>query len=368
MNHIPYMQRAYALALKGKGRTLPNPMVGAVIVKGGRVVAEGWHKYYGGDHAEVDAIKKAGDKARGATLYVTLEPCSHFGLTPPCTEAITKAGIKKVVVGVLDPNPITHGKSVKILRKAGIEVQVGFLEQELTQMNEAFNKYIRTKMPLVVAKCAQTLDGKIATATGQSKWITSSESRAHAHRKRNEFDAIMVGINTVLQDDPQLNPTKKDKVLKKIVVDSSLRIPLKARLLHVRRPSDVIVVTTARASKKKIQQLTNKGVQVWVAPAKGIHRHVDLRWLFKELGKKKIAYMLIEGGGRLIGRALKDGLGDRMMIYGAPQIIGDQKGLSAIAGLNIQHIDRALELKNVTIQSIGKDFLIEGELDVHGHR
>ncbi len=353
------MQRALELAKKGCGRTSPNPMVGALLVKGGKVIAEGYHHFCGGDHAEVDALKKIGSRARAATLYVTLEPCAHWGRTPPCTEAIIKAGIKKVVVGVLDPNPRTHGKSVHILRKAGIEVQVGFLEQELTQMNEAFNKYIRTKMPFVVAKCAQTLDGKIATATGKSKWITSLKSREHAHRKRHEFDAIMVGINTVLQDDPQLNPTNSLKRLKKIVVDSSLRIPLKARLLHVRHPSDVIVVTTVRASEKKIQRLTKKGVRVWVAPAKGVHSHVDLRWLFKELAKNEMVYVLIEGGGRLIGRALKDGLVDRMMIYVAPKIIGDQNALSAIAGLNIQNITQALKLKNMTVQKIGEDILLE---------
>ncbi|MBI3602258.1 MAG: bifunctional diaminohydroxyphosphoribosylaminopyrimidine deaminase/5-amino-6-(5-phosphoribosylamino)uracil reductase RibD [Candidatus Omnitrophica bacterium] len=356
------MQRALELAKYGHGRTSPNPMVGAVIVKGGRIIAEGWHKRCGGDHAEVNALRKIGSRAQGATLYVTLEPCSHWGRTPPCTEAIIKAGVKKVVVGVLDPNPRIHGKSVHLLRKAGIKVEVGFLQEKLWSMNEVFNKYITKRMPFVVAKCAQTIDGKIATATGQSKWITSPKSREHAHRKRNEFDAMMVGINTVLQDDPQLNPTRKNKRLKKIVVDSSLRIPLKARLLHTTNPSDVIVATTARASEKKIQQLTNKGVQVWVAPARGEHSHVDLKWLFKELAKNEMAYVLIEGGGRLIGRALKDRLVDRMMIYVAPKIIGDQNALSAMAGLNVQNINQALELKNVRVQKIGDDFLIEGYL------
>ena len=367
MNHIDYMQRAYELARKGRGRTSPNPMVGAVIVKGGRLIAQGWHKYYGGDHAEVDAIKKAGVKASGATLYVTLEPCCHFGLTPPCTDAIIKAGIKKVVVGVLDPNPITHGRSVKILRQAGIAVSLGFLQEELTRMNEAFHKYIQTQWPFVTAKCAQTIDGKIATASGQSQWITSEKARAFAHRKRDEFDAIMVGINTVLQDDPGLNPTWKDKILKKIVVDSTLRIPLGATLFKGVRPSDVIVATTARASKKKMQQMIKRGIQVWAAPAKGQHGHVDLRWVMRKLGKQRIAHVLIEGGGRLIGRALKDGLVDRMMVYIAPKIIGDQNAASAIAGLNVRNLQKALVLKDMTVQKIGEDFLIEGRIHVHRH-
>lgn len=368
MNHIHYMQRAYALARKGRGRTSPNPMVGAVIVKGGRIIAEGWHKYYGGDHAEVDAIKKAGVKARGATLYVTLEPCCHFGLTPPCTDAIIKAGIKKVVVGVLDPNPITHGKSVKILCQAGIAVSLGFLQEELTRMNEAFNKYIQTKLPFMTAKCAQTIDGKIATASGQSQWITSAKARAFAHRKRDEFDAIMVGINTVLQDDPGLNPARKDKILKKIVVDSTLRIPLGATLFKGVKPSDVIVVTTKRAAKKKMQQMIKRGIEVWVAPAKGRHGHVDLRWVMKELGKQRIAHVLIEGGGRLIGRALKDGLVDRMMVYIAPKIIGDQNAVSAIAGLNVRNLQKALVLKDMTVQKIGEDILVEGNVVYGNHR
>ena len=360
--HLKYMQRAFELAQKGKGFTSPNPMVGTVIVKQGKIVGEGWHKRCGGDHAEVDAFKKAGDKARGATLYVTLEPCSHFGRTPPCTHAIIKAGIKKVFIGVLDPNPLTHGKSLALLRKAKIEVEVGFLQEELTRMNEVFNKYITQNMPFVVAKCAQTLDGKIATATGESKWITSDETRKYAHDKRSEFDAIMVGINTVLKDNPQLNATRKDKFLTKIVVDSSLQISLKAKLFQGAKPAQVIVATTAKASKKKIQEFSNKGVQVLIAPSKGRRDHVDLKWLVKELAKKEIPYILIEGGGRLIGRALKDRVVDRLMIYVAPKIIGDQTAVSSISGLNIQKIEGVLELKEMSIQPIGTDFLIEGRI------
>ncbi|MEI7998619.1 MAG: bifunctional diaminohydroxyphosphoribosylaminopyrimidine deaminase/5-amino-6-(5-phosphoribosylamino)uracil reductase RibD [Candidatus Omnitrophota bacterium] len=360
-----YMQKAFELAQRGKGSTSPNPMVAAVIVKNGRIIAEGFHKRCGGDHAEVDAFKKAGLNAKGATLYVTLEPCSHVGRTPPCTDAIIKAGIKKVVIGVLDPNPVNHGKSIKILRHAGIEVESGFLKEELTLMNKVFNKYITKCLPYTVAKCAQTLDGKIATATGDSKWITSQEARDYAREKRGEFDAIMVGINTVLKDDPQLNSTRKDKNLKKIIVDSSLKTPINARLF-ASGVGDVIVVTTAKASKKKIQQFKDKGVCLWEAPAKG--EHVDLVWLFKKLAKNEIAHVLIEGGGRLIGRALKDGLVDAMMIYIAPKIIGDQGAISSIAGLNVHKVNRALELRNMMVKNIGQDLLIEGEVYVHRNR
>lgn len=365
--HKKYIQQAYKLALKGKGLTSPNPMVGAVVVKAGKVIATGWHKRCGADHAEVDALKKIGDKARGATLHVTLEPCTHHGRTPACTDAIIKAGIKKVVIGVLDPNPVNDGKSVKILQKAGIQVEAGFLKSELAEMNEAFNKYITKKMPFVTAKCAQTLDGKIATSTGDSKWITSDQTRDYARRRRHNFDAIMVGINTVLADNPQLNPVPRKQNFKKIVVDSTLKTSLKAQLFVGTKPSNIIIATTKKASKSKIKQFTKKGVQILIAPSKGKHSHVDLRWLMKDLGKKEISNLLIEGGGRLIGRALKDGLVDKLNIYIAPKIIGDQNAISSIAGLNITKIDRALKLKDIRIEKLGEEFLLEASI-VYGHR
>lgn len=360
--HITYMRIAQAEAEKGRGTTSPNPMVGAVIVKAGRIIAKGWHHQCGGDHAEVDALKKAGDKARGATMYVTLEPCSHFGRTGPCTQAIINAGIKKVIIGAFDPNPKTHKKSVTILQKAGLSVETGVMAEELTAMNKAFNKYITKKLPYVTAKCAQTLDGKIATVLGESKWITGEEARHYAYRLRNQFDAIMVGINTVLLDDPKLNPIPHNKPIKKIVVDSSLRLPLKANLFKDTNPSDVIVATTSKAPKGKVEQFVQKGIKVWVTPAKGEHRHVNLKWLMKELAKEEIAHVLIEGGGRLIGRALKDKLVDHMMIYVAPKIIGDQSATGSIAGLNIMHINQALKLTETTVKKIGDDILIEGNI------
>ncbi len=366
MNDDAYMQCAYELALKGRGRTSPNPMVGAVIVKGGKIVGRGFHERCGGDHAEIAALKDAGAKAKGAVMYVTLEPCAHYGRTPPCVKSIIDSGIAKVVIGMKDPNPLMNGKSVSILNKFGIKVEVGCMETVLARMNEVFIKYIKERVPFVTAKIAQTIDGKIATANGSSKWITSSASRDYARARRDEFDAIMAGANTVAKDDPGLNPSSKDKKLKKIIVDSTLRISLKAKLFLDSDPSDIIVATTQQASQAKVQTFIKKGVRVFIAPAKGKHRHVDLKWLMKELVKIEISSVLIEGGGRLIGRALKDGLVDRMMIYIAPKIFGDQNAVSSVAGLNVLKVDRAVGLDRITVDYLKPDFLIQGY--VHRNR
>ena len=350
------MRRAYALAAKGRGRTLPNPMVGAVIVKGGRIIAEGWHARCGADHAEVMALRKAGAKAKGADLYVTLEPCSHHGRTPPCTEAIIHAGIRKVYVGVLDPNPLMNGKSVKALRKAGITIEVGFLQKELARMNEAFNKWVSTDMPFVVAKTAQTLDGKIATLSGESKWITSQSSRDFARTLRLSFDAIAVGVNTVLKDDPALTSTPP-KRLKKIIFDSDLKTPANAKLFKDSRREDVIIFTTKRASVQKIQALSRKA-DVIVVPAKD--GRVDLRRASKILGRRQITAILIEGGAALVGGALKEGVVDKMMLYVAPKIMGE--GLSSVRGLHLKDLKQTIALKNIAVGNIGEDIFIEGYL------
>ncbi len=353
-DHLFYMHRAYELAMKGWGRTSPNPMVGAVIVKNGKVIAEGWHAACGADHAEAMALKKAGAKAKGAVLYVTLEPCSHFGRTPPCVDAIIRAGIRKVYIGVLDPNPLMNGKSVQILRKAGISVDVGFLQEKLTRMNEAFNQWISARMPFIVAKTAQTLDGKIATLSGESKWITSKASRDLARCMRFGFDAIAVGVNTVLKDDPVLNsvPAKR---LKKIIFDSDLKTPANAKLFKGTRREDVLILTTSKASACRIKLLGRKA-EIIVTPAKG--GRVDLRRALKILAQREITAMLIEGGAALVGAALKEGLVDKMMVYVAPRIMGE--GLDAVRGLRVRHLDEAVGLKRVSAGKIGEDILIEG--------
>lgn len=353
-----YMQRALHLALKAKGKTSPNPMVGAVIVRGNRIIAEGWHHRCGADHAEIAAIKKAGRRARGARLYVTLEPCGHYGRTPPCVDQIIQGGIKEVIMAMKDPNPLTNGKSIVKLRRAGIKVKVGVLRNEAARINEAFIKYIKYKMPFVVAKCAQTLDGKIATATGHSHWITSPKARQFARSKRDEFDAILVGINTVINDNPRLSGHSKTKRLKKIVLDSALRIPLRARLFAGTQRGDCIVATTKYAPPAKKKLLQKKGITIIRCPQ--CRGQIDLPWLLKELAKREITSILMEGGAQVIGSALKDRLVDKMHVYVAPKIIGDHKALNAVVGVNVRLLKRAIVLKNITFQKIDSDLFIAG--------
>lgn len=341
------MQQAHELALHGWGRVSPNPMVGAVLVKDGKVIAEGFHAFCGGAHAEASAIAKAGLKVKGADLYVTLEPCSHFGRTPPCTDAIIRAGIKRVFVGALDPNPRMNGRSIKLLQKAGITVAVGLSGPELTRLNEAFNKHITTGRPFVTAKTAQTLDGKIAASSGESKWITSVEAREYARDMRFGFDAIVVGVNTVLKDDPLLTTEGKD--LKKVILDTHLRTPAKARLFKDAKPEDVLIFTASKTKKK----LNATIVQ---APLKG--GKIDLKWVMSYLGKQQVSSVLIEGGAQVIGNALTNKIVDKMVIYMAPKILGE--GLSSIQGLRIPKLAGAVVLKEISAGNIGGDIYIEG--------
>lgn len=349
-NDLIYMRRAWELALKGLGKTSPNPMVGALLVKNGRVIAEGYHHCCGCDHAEVDAIKKAKDAARGATLYVTLEPCGHKGRTGACTQAILEAGIKKVIVGAIDPNKVNCGQSLKFLRRKGIDVRGGLLQGELTQMNEAFNRWIVTGSPFVVAKIAQSLDGKIALPSGQSKWITSPETRAYAHRARYGFDAIMVGIHTVLKDNPRLR-TLPFKRIKKIVLDTHGRLSPRAALFKGTSPEDVFVFT----SRQSIRNLKAR-----VIPSPLYKGKIDLKWVLAFLGKMDVASVLIEGGGILVGHALERKLINKLMIYMAPKLMGE--GLSATSGLCLGRLARLIKLQKMTIDRIGEDILIQGYL------
>jgi diaminohydroxyphosphoribosylaminopyrimidine deaminase/5-amino-6-(5-phosphoribosylamino)uracil reductase len=358
MNDIDYMKRAFELAERGKGHTSPNPMVGAIVVKDGKIIGGSWHKRCGGPHAEIAALQRAGGRAKGAKLYVTLEPCFHFGRTPPCVDAVISAGIKEVIIGMKDPNPLTNGKSIAKLRRAGIKVKVGILQKELEGLNEAFVKYITRKMPFVVAKSAQTLDGKIAPASGGSKWITSKKTRAFSRRLRNDFDAILVGINTVLKDDPGLNAPRKSKRLKKIILDSRLRIPPTAKLFKNTLPADCLIATTTKAGSEKIDRFRKRGIQVIVCPQK--NGGVDLKWLFKELAKREIANLLIEGGAHVIGSALNAKLVDKRHIFVAPKIMGDKNALDAAYGFKGSRLAQAVKLKEVTVQRIGGDIFVEG--------
>lgn len=355
---IFYMERAIFLAKKAEGWTSPNPIVGCVLVKGGKILAEGWHKRFGADHAEVMALKKAGASAKGATMYVTLEPCSHWGLTPPCVDAVIASGVKKVVVAMTDPNPFTNGRSLKVLRAKGIKVVAGVCQNEARAMNSAFIKYITTGMPFVVVKTAQTLDGRIATRGGDSKWITSDETRAFAREKRNEFDAILVGVNTILCDDPSLEAPQKE--IRKIVLDSSLKMSPKARLFKGTRPGQVLIATTKKASLFRVRRLEAAGADVIVCSEK--KGQVDLAEFFKALAKNGIARILIEGGATVISSALRSGVVDRMHVYVAPKVMGDDKAKSAVSGFDRKRIADVLEGSFLSAGRVGCDIFMELEV------
>ncbi len=357
LDHI-YMKVALDLAIMAKGKTSPNPMVGAVIVKNKSIIAKGYHKRCGSDHAEIVALKKAGSKAKGAKLYVTLEPCGHFGRTPPCVDAIVQSGIKEVVIATKDPNLKNNGKSIQKLKRAGLKVTVGVLEKEALTINESFFKWMKKKMPFVMIKCAQTLDGKIATVTGHSKWITSKEARSFTHQLRNEFDSILVGINTVIKDNPNLNPTLKTKILKKIVIDSNLKVSLSANLFKKTNHKNVYIATTKNASKNKIGQFQKKGINVYVCTGKD--GRVDLKEFFKILARNEITNILVEGGATVAGSIIKEKLADKMMILIAPKIIGDQDAKSSISGLNIKNINRSLKLRDICLKCLQSDLLVQG--------
>ena len=308
-DEVRWMRRALALAARGWGRTSPNPMVGAVLVKGRAVVGEGYHRQLGGPHAEVWALREARARAKGATLYVTLEPCCHQGRTPPCTEALIAAGLRRVVAACLDPNPHVDGRGVRRLRQAGIAVQVGLLAQEARRLNAAYFKHTTTGLPLLSLKTAMSLDGKIATAAGESKWITGQPARAAAHRLRAGHDAVMVGVNTILADDPQLTVrSAQGRTPLRVVVDSRARTPPTARLLTADKTPPVIAVTRQAPAARR-RRLEEAGAEVWLLPSKG--GRVDLKALIRRLGKAGIQSLLVEGGGTLAASALEEGLVER---------------------------------------------------------
>jgi len=355
ISHKKYMGIAINLAEKGKGFVSPNPLVGCIVVKRGKIVGRGYHKKFGEAHAEINALKAAGKKAKNATMYVNIEPCSHWGKTSPCTEKIVESGIREVVVGMEDPNPVVDG--YKELKFRGLKTRIGILRKKAKKLNEAYVKYIKTKKPFVILKLAMSLDGKIATSTGDSKYITSMEARKYVHQLRSEADAVMVGINTVMRDDPMLDARLvKGKNPTKIVVDSTLKISERAKIF--KDPSKVIIATTKKAPKKKIDKLHQRGVRVLVLDLKtGL---VDLKELMKELGKSGITPIIIEGGAELSGNAIKERIVDKILIFTAPKIIGN--GLGPIKNLDIKKVNRAIKLKNIVTRNIGKDFLVEGYL------
>ena len=353
------MRMALDLARKGKGWTTPNPLVGAVIVKGGRIIGQGYHQKYGQPHAEVNAIASAKEDVTGATLYVTLEPCSHFGKTPPCSDLLIDKNIKRVVVGTLDPNPLVAGKGIERLRNNGIEVVTGVLEEESQKLNEIFIKYIVTKEPFVVMKNAMSLDGKIATVTGESQWISGESSRKQVHSLRHELAGIMVGIETIIKDDPQLTSrTLNSRNPIRIVVDSQLRIPIASKVLTQQDKAKTIVATTKRANNEKLDTLKQMGIEVIVIKEK--YERVDLRELMKVIGAKGIDSILLEGGANLNFSALEEGIVDKIQSYIAPKIIGGKEAKTAVEGAGIQLLKNAFKIDRMTPVMVGEDLFVEG--------
>ena len=385
------MRAALRLAKKGLGRTSPNPCVGAVVVRGGNIIGRGWHKKAGLPHAEVIALNMAGDRARGADLYVTLEPCTHLGRTPPCVDAIIRAGVKRVFIGCKDPNPRVKGKGIRKLERAGIKVASGILKEELLSINEAYEKYITTGLPFVILKLATTLDGKIATKTGESKWITSIDARRYVHRLRSIVDCVMVGSATVIRDNPSLTVRlTRGRNPARAVVDSQLKIPLDSNFfsgtgnLPLRETSShllplpageracpgldpwegvrgkIFVFTTVNANKKKIKLIEEKGAGVIVVPS--AKEGVSLKAVMREFGKREITSVMIEGGARLSAWALTQGVVDKVVFFIAPLILGGE-GVSSVGDLGVMRLEKAFKIKDIKTKRVGGDIMVEGYVD-----
>lgn len=351
------MKMAINLAKKGNGKTSPNPLVGTVIVKDDLIIGKGYHKFYGGPHAEINALNKAGEKAIGATLYVNLEPCIHFGKTPPCVREIIKSGIKKVVIGMRDPNPFVFGKGIEELRKAKIEVKEGVLEDEAKKLNEVFIKYITLKIPFVALKVGMSLDGKISTNKGHSKWITNELSRNYVKHLRQIYDAILVGINTTIVDNPNLTIEKPFKKKFRIILDSKARIPFTANLLKQKDNYTTIIATTKRASINKLKKLEKYAEILILKEKNGL---VDLRHLMKELVKMEISSILVEGGGEVNASFLKEMLVDKVFFFISPKIIGGNFAKNSVGGKGISSLNNAINLRDIKLRKFKEDILFEG--------
>lgn len=362
----PHMRRALQLARRGLGRTSPNPMVGAVLVRGGKVIGEGWHRRAGQPHAEVEALQDAtrrGERVRGATLYVTLEPCCTHGRTPPCTEAILAADIRRVVVAATDPNPKHAAKGFEILRQAGVTVTMGVLAEEVTRLNEAFNHWIVRRIPFVTVKAAMTLDGKIATASGESKWITGERSRQVGMQLRLASDAVLVGINTVLADNPGLTARAPSgrvrKPLRRFVLDAHARTPLDATVVSDEFAALTTVVVSRAAPTRRVKALTQR-VRVLVAPASS--GRINLGWLLKRLGVEGVTSLLVEGGGEVNAAFLEAGLAQRVAFFYAPKILGGRDARRGVAGEGAKRLADLIELREVEWRRVGEDLWLSARV------
>lgn len=361
-----HMKRALELAKLGEGKTSPNPMVGAVVVKNGEIVGEGYHQEYGGPHAEVFALEEAGGKAVGADIYVTLEPCSHYGKTPPCAQKLIDTGIKKAVVAMVDPNPEVSGRGIEMLREAGIKVELGLLKNEAQKLNEIFLKYIQSDYPFVFLKKAQTLDGYIASKTGDSKWITNSAARLEGHKLRHRIDAIMVGIGTVLADDPSLTArldTREGIDPLRIILDPDLEIPINARIINQKSTAKTLIITAQNdepdilAKKERLLKLKQVDIISFAAE----NKYFDLREILKTLKKRKISSLLVEGGAKLSHTFLKENLVDKFYYFIAPKIYGGSDGIASFCGKGPKLMSDTVELKILEQKLLEDNILLIAE-------
>lgn len=349
-----FMKQALTLANKGMGWTNPNPMVGAVLVKNGRVIGKGYHKKAGLDHAEIEALKSSKVSPQGSTLYVNLEPCCHFGKTPPCVDAIIEANVASVICSTLDPNPKVSGKGVDKLRKAGINVSIGILESEARALNEVFFTYHTKRRPFIALKFASSLDGKIATKTGDSKWITNEKARQFARNLRSQYQAVLVGVNTIIQDNPHLGVRVKDKKDPlRIILDPGLRIPLNCQAL---RDENVLIVTTSKSSDKKSSLLKQKGVAI----LKSSDNEISFKKLLTYLKEKGIISILVEGGSKTLGFFVDEKLFDKVYAFYAPIIIGGGKAKTTVGGEGIDDLKDTVNLKNISFKKFDDNFLMIG--------
>jgi diaminohydroxyphosphoribosylaminopyrimidine deaminase/5-amino-6-(5-phosphoribosylamino)uracil reductase len=364
-----YMAKALRLAAQGRGQTSPNPMVGAVIVARDRIVGQGYHRRAGGPHAEIFALQTAGARAQGATLYVTLEPCSHTRKrTPPCVPPIIASGLRRIVIAMRDPNPLVRGRGIRRLRQAALDVSVGCLGDQAERLNEAYIHWIRTGRPFVLMKAAMTLDGKIATAAGESQWITGEEARRQTHRLRRHIDAVMVGIGTVLQDDPQLTARDLNRESQqaagrqpiRVIIDSRLRISPKAKVFSTLSSSRTIIVTTEQAPKRKVEQLQACGITVLIVPAR--ERRVSLKTCLTRLGEMGITSVMLEGGSELNASAVRSGLVNRVRLYVAPMLLGGQDAKGVIGGKSPRRLADSLPVDHLRVGRLGRDLIVEGTL------
>ena len=358
--HERWMRECLRLARRGAGFVSPNPMVGCVIVKNGKAVGRGYHRRFGRSHAERAALKNAGSSVRGATLYVNLEPCSYYGKTPPCVDAILESGIRSVVIGTRDPNPLVFGKGIAALKKAGVRTQVGLLGKESRDLNESFFKYVRSGLPLVALKIAQTLDGKIASQAGQGGWITSREARRFGHQLRSQYDAVLVGAGTILADNPRLtvrlvrgrNPIR-------VVIDGRLRSPSGSKVFRNARTTPTLLFVSDRAARLNPRRVANlRRLEVDVIPLPAVRGRMSLRGILRELAKRNIASVLVEGGQRVYTDFIRSRLADKAFVFTAPKILGD--GISSVGSLGRSGIARSGHLLRCSLQKVGSDTLLIG--------